>query len=199
MTTAGGVSNIDQVPNAALPVSYVDPRNSLPAPIAYSENSVPVGGIVNFRYSTPTTSPVVLSIYRLGWDIVGGTKDWLEAEYTVPGAMESVGPGSYIHVEKALSSGAVLSAMTLECWVRPFLGVPEWRGLITQYAFNDSCGFGLFLTDAGAVACYFGDGYIRSDGALMQANAQGVNWTPLSSGSYIGSPGIFAWVSSNAP
>jgi len=61
-----------------------------------------------------------------------------------------------VRIERGLDQP--LRALTLECWVRVFRIGPGWQGLISQHTYGGSCGFGLFITDQGRPACYFGDG-----------------------------------------
>jgi hypothetical protein len=126
---------------------------------AYAQNSVAAGDTIDFHVSCP--EPYSLSLVRLGWNNeVQWPRGWTVA--TVPGGQ--VDPqqqrvtrqGSYIHVERALPSATAFPELTLECWVRPIqLG---WRGLITQYTYEGSCGYGLFIDGNGRPVCYFGDG-----------------------------------------
>jgi hypothetical protein len=159
----GGLST-GSVSSAALgvsPIAAVANRAWLPSTAqrgaiqAYAEDSVAAGGMIAFRVSSSATHQ--LSVKRLGW------AEWTLKDFpSAAPAEQLVRPGSYIHVERALLSTAVLSALTLECWVRPFQirwrGQLRWQGLISQYTFGGSCGFGLFIADDGKPACYFGDG-----------------------------------------
>lgn len=148
--SAIGVSSINQIPNVAVPVSGT---------IAYSQNSVAAGSIVDFHISS--TVPYQLTIARLGWltNPSQASKDWTYYTFTAASStLQVLRRGSYVHVQNALSSTASNTALTLECWVRPFMGSPHDEGIITQYDYSGSCGFGLFIRSDGTPAFYFGGG-----------------------------------------
>lgn len=128
---------------------------SLPGTHAYAEKSVAAGEVIQFRISSD--GPYRLSIVRLGWDVSGPSRDWVIQRFPEsPGAVQPIPTGSYVHVADALPSSA-FPALSLECWVRPWLN-QKWQGLISQYTYPTTCGFGLFLDPSGKPAFYFGDG-----------------------------------------
>ncbi len=139
---------------------------SLPGTHAYAEKSVAAGEVVQFRISSD--GPYRLSIVRLGWDVSGPARDWVIQRFPErPGAVQPIRPGSYVHVADALPPSA-FPALSLECWVRPWLN--KWQGLITQYTYPTTCGFGLFLDPNGRPTFYFGDGGIFRAGWLATAD-----------------------------
>src|SRR5262245_6193324 len=110
--------------------------------------------MIQFRISSD--GPYQLSIACLGWDVSGPSLDWVIAQLPdSPGAVQAIHPGSYVHVPQALPSSA-FGAISLECWVRPWLN--KWQGLISQYTYPTKCGIGVFLDADGEPAFYFGDG-----------------------------------------
>jgi N,N-dimethylformamidase len=139
---------------------------SLPGTHAYAEKSVSAGDLIQFRISSD--GPYRLSIVRLGWDVSGLSRDWVIQQFPEsPGAVQSIRPGSYVHVPDALPSSE-FPALSLECWVRPWLN--KWQGLISQYTYPGTCGFGLFLDPSGKPAFYFGDGGNFQAGWLVTAD-----------------------------
>ncbi|PTL80328.1 N,N-dimethylformamidase beta subunit family domain-containing protein [Vitiosangium sp. GDMCC 1.1324] len=124
---------------------------------AYAQKSVAAGGTIDFRIHS--TVPYQLSIVRLGWDTETPSRDWVVQSLTdqlaEPRTM-TIRPGSYIHVENALAPTASLSQLTLEAWVRPFRHA--WQGVISQYSYPDTCGYGLFISGDGYPYYYFGNG-----------------------------------------
>ena len=123
---------------------------------AYTEKILTAGETIHFRVSS--TVPYELSICRLGWEVDDPAGD--EVLFTFPESPpveQPIHPGSFVHVQKALPADAPLSALTLECWVRPWrLG--GWQTLISQHDYPTACGFGLFLDGSGQVQFYLGDG-----------------------------------------
>jgi hypothetical protein len=134
---------------------------------AYAEKTVEAGSDIHFRISGPPGDTFQLSILRPELDLNGTTlaKEVLITPTPFSGTFSSqpVTPGSYVNVDNALPAEQSLSALTLECWVRPSQFFPnaseeEWWGLITQYSRPTACGIGLFLTSLGSVALYLGHG-----------------------------------------
>lgn len=128
---------------------------------AYAQKSVAAGETIDFRISSPFAGEHKLSIIRLGWDTEQRTKDWILSTVALPApGRQTVHPGSYVHVEKALESSADFPAFTVECWVRPFRGPGHYlrQGLVTQYTEYAPCGFALAIDDQGRLTAYFGDG-----------------------------------------
>ena len=145
---------------------------------AYADQlSVKPGDDINFHVSSE--APYAMQIYRLGTD-----PNTPGSDYPMSGSMQGdplqqkIHPGSYVHVRKRLGATDSLRALTLECWVRPFVGVPipdpfNYTGLITQFDLQSGAGYGLFVrfdindfvAHGGSVAFYLGNG-----GAFAPAN-----------------------------
>jgi N,N-dimethylformamidase len=144
---------------------------------AYADQlSVKPGQDINFYVSSD--SPYTFQIYRLGAD-----PDTPKLDVSMSGAMQvstplqqPIHPGSYVHVENGLAATANLTALTLECWVRPFVGLRSYpdplnyTGLITQFDLTKGAGYGLLVrfdnkhlndkdgVHGGRVAFYLGNG-----------------------------------------
>ena len=84
---------------------------------------------------------------------------------------QPIHPGSYVYVANGLAATNNLTALTLECWVRPFVGRQtnddfKYTGLITQFDVQNGAGYGLFVrfniddynSHGGSVAFYLGNG-----------------------------------------
>lgn len=69
----------------------------------------------------------------------------------------SIAPGALIEIAKGLPFDQPLSALTLECWVRP-KRLDAWQTLIGQHNYPTACGYGLFLDNQGRVQWYLSDG-----------------------------------------
>jgi hypothetical protein len=114
---------------------------------------------------------------------------------------QPINPGSYVYVENGLPATATnLTALTLECWVRPLLGLPHYTdlnysGVITQFDLNGA-GYGLFVrfdnhdyfhpTDSvhgGSVAFYVGNGGAYNSSNLLEVGLdflpQAADWDQL--------------------
>jgi hypothetical protein len=99
---------------------------------------------------------------------------------------QPIHPGSYVHIENGLAATANLTALTLECWVRPSRGrsydVFNYSGLITQCDLPDGAGYGLFVRFAGAdvqgnsVAFYLGDSVNPASVLEVPVNFTGRYW-----------------------
>jgi hypothetical protein len=153
---ASGASSGKQAQPESGELHPAEPLNPLllPGTHAYAEKWLSAGETIGFRVSS--VGPYRLSIVRLGWDVSGPSRDWVLEQFPDrAGTAQPIRPGSYVHIPRALPS-APLRAISLECWVRPWLH--KWQGLISQYTFPTHCGFGLFLDQNGAPALYFGDG-----------------------------------------
>src|SRR5262249_4544340 len=89
-----------------------------------------------------------------------------------------------------------LTALTLECWVRPFVGRPTYQdinytGLITQFDFQDGAGYGLFVrfnlgdynARGGSVAFYLGHGGAFDEENLLEVSvdlaSRAIFWSEL--------------------
>ena len=138
---------------------------NLPAVHAYSQKSVAAGRTVDFRISAD--QPYRMSIVRLGWNTSGPVNDLVIHQFpevTSP-VDQPIRPGSYVHIQAALSAATRLSEMTLETFVRPTKR--GWMGLMGQYSYPTQCGFGLFLNAAGQAVAYFGTGGFFSSASLI--------------------------------
>lgn len=128
---------------------------SVPGVHAYAERSVTAGEPVHFRVSSDAAYQ--LSVYRLGAD---PDSDRLDVKLwdapPQPPNVQTISPGSYVHVDNGLPATQALSGFSVECWVRPWRTSP-WQGLITQHTYPTACGFGLFLADD-RLQVYLGDG-----------------------------------------
>lgn len=65
--------------------------------------------------------------------------------------------GDRLETQPGLDSSASIFALSLECWVRPWV-LNSYAGILTQHDYPSRCGFGLFLNPAGGVSFYLGDG-----------------------------------------
>ncbi|WP_257455764.1 LamG domain-containing protein [Archangium lipolyticum] len=122
---------------------------------AYAEKSVFAGDTLHFRVSSSV--PYRISVVRLGTNPDGTSEDveLLPAQDGGPN-QQPIRPGSYVNVDTGLPDKP-FKALTLECWVRPW-DLDSWQGVLTQHRFPDASGIGLFLTPAGYVLLYFGQG-----------------------------------------
>src|SRR5262245_55140410 len=142
---------------------------------AYADRlSVKPGDTINFHVSSDRD--YAWQIHRLGLD-----PDTPDCDLPMSVALHAnrlqqpIHPGSYVHVQNGLTATGSLTAVTLECWVRPFVGRPKcgfsYSGVITQFDLQNA-GYGLFVRfdnpdriaagacppHAGSVAFYLGDG-----------------------------------------
>jgi hypothetical protein len=102
---------------------------------AYADKlSVEAGDEISFKVSNDT--PYTMQIYRLGLDPDKPDSDpdspnrdvSMSNVFTVnTPSQQPIYPGSYVHVKNALPATTNLTALTLECWVRPFLGRPKFE------------------------------------------------------------------------
>jgi N,N-dimethylformamidase len=142
---AGKSAKLQEIP-AHLPVD-------LPGLHAYAQKSIAAGEEIEFRVSSSV--PYELSVVQLGPDPENRDKDPVLKTFQVEKpSTQSIHPGSYLHVAKALPVERRLSQLTLECWIRPFK-LTGWQGLITQHDYPERCGIGLFLSEGTVV---FGTG-----------------------------------------
>jgi hypothetical protein len=99
------------------------------------------------------------SIINTGtWMIGGPSHDPDIGPYTDPfrGRCLRFLGGSHVHAVSGLSPTAPMSALSLECWVRP--RSIAWTGLICQHDYPDRCGYGLFINASGGVEFNLGNG-----------------------------------------
>lgn len=116
------------------------------------QHSVAAGEELALHVSS--TVPYQLGLYRLGLEVDNPETDillhrFLDASPTP----QPIHPGSYVHIEKGLP--IELSALTLECWVRPWR-VDAAAGLITQLDHPQPGGVGLLLAANGGLIFYLG-------------------------------------------
>jgi hypothetical protein len=117
----------------------------LPGLHAYAQKSIAAGEEIEFRVSSSV--PYDLSVVKLGADSENRDKDpVLQSFRAEQPQTQPIHPGSYLHVDKALPAERSLSALTLECWIRPFQ-LSGWQGLLTQHDYPERCGIGLFLSE----------------------------------------------------
>ncbi|MCU0874387.1 MAG: hypothetical protein MUE50_18795 [Pirellulaceae bacterium] len=123
---------------------------------AYAEKIVTAGETIRFRVSS--TVAYELSICRLGHDVDDPAGD--EVLFTFPSSppvQQPIHPGSFVHVAKGLPADGALTALTLECWVRPWR-LNGWQTLLGQHNYPTACGYGLGLDGEGRVQFYLSDG-----------------------------------------
>jgi hypothetical protein len=151
------VAPADESPAAAAAPPGLPPH--LPVPVhgvhAYpAEHSVAAGDTLALHVSSSV--PYRLTICRLGTAVDDPDGD--EVLLRLPEQEARPLPihlGSYVHVGNKLIGP--LSALTLECWVRPWrLRAPG--GVITQFDHPSTCGVGLFIRPDRSAAFYVGDG-----------------------------------------
>ena len=142
----------------------------LPGLHAYAQKSIAAGEEIEFRVSS--TVPYDLSVVKLGADPENRDKDPVLQSFRVEQPQtQPIHPGSYLHMEKALPAERSLSALTLECWIRPFQ-LSGLQGLLTQHDYPERCGVGLFLSEGKIV---FGTGSGGSyDAAAFQQTKPGL-------------------------
>lgn len=130
---------------------------NLPGLHAYAEQSVTAGEPIHFRVSS--TVPYQLSVRKLGPQIDDRNGDVvLHAFHLSPAQPQPIHPGSFVVIDKPLPAETPLTALTLECWVRPFRIEGATQGLIAQHDYPRQAGVGLFLGDRGKVQFYLGAG-----------------------------------------
>jgi len=147
---------------AAVPDAPIPPHRAISVSgiHAYADQlSIKPGDDINFHISSDT--PYTFQIYRLGTnpdqpdpDVPphpGADVHMSDPMVVSAPLQQSIHPGSYVHVENGLAATANLTALTLECWVRPFVGsrsYPDpsnYTGLITQFDLQNGAGYGLFV------------------------------------------------------
>ena len=85
---------------------------NLPGLHAYAQKSVSAGGTVQFRVSS--TVPYQLSVRKLGADVDGRASDQVLHTFDrSPPNPQPIFPGSYVHVERGISSELELNAGSL--------------------------------------------------------------------------------------
>ena len=125
---------------------------------AYADReSVPAGETIRFHVSSQV--PYRFEVTRLGLQVDDRASDETVylSEKVSPRRVQPIHPGSYVRVKNGLSADAELTALTLECWVRPWKLSP-WQGILTQHDYPEHCGFGLFLDAEGRAVFSIGSG-----------------------------------------
>jgi hypothetical protein len=156
---------------------------------AYADQlSVKPGATINFFVSSD--SMYNLQIYRLGLDPNTPSLDVpMSGVFQGTATQQPIQPGSYVYVANGLAATNNLTPLTLECWVRPFVGRSyddfNYTGLITQFDFQKSAGYGLFVrfdvddfnASGGSVAFYLGND-TTSNLLEVPCNLRGVTGNP---------------------
>lgn len=71
--------------------------------------------------------------------------------------IQAIYPGSYALIEHGLPANQIWEQFSIEIWVRPW-AFGRRQALVGQFDYPRSCGFGLFLDEAGRIEFYLGDG-----------------------------------------
>ena len=143
---------------------------ALPGLHAYAQKSIAAGEEIGFRVSSSV--PYELSVVQLGPDPESRDNDPVLT--TSPGnkpKIQAIHPGSYVHIENGLPSDRPLTAVTVECWIRPF-ALGGWQGLVSQHDYPERCGIGLFISD-GKIA-FMTDGGGNHNPASLHYTAPGL-------------------------
>lgn len=127
----------------------------LPGLHAYADaESVFAGDSIQLHVSASTRYQC--SIWRLGQRLDDADADeLLHAFRPSPKLLQPIHPGSYVHVSESLKQP--LTAITLECWVRPW-SLDSLQGLISQEDKEDARGFALGIGKGGYIGFFLGDG-----------------------------------------
>src|SRR6516165_9373538 len=159
---------------AAIAQAPIPPHRSFSVPgiHAYADQlSVKARETINFFVSSDSTYN--LQIYRLGLDPNTPSMDVpMSDAFQGTALQQPIQPGSYVYVANGLAATNNLTALTLECWVRPVVGRSyddiNYSGLITQFNHDvqNAAGYGLFVRfdlddfnfSGGSVAFYLGNG-----------------------------------------
>ena len=146
---ADGAAGLDEIPQPR--------RLELDGLHAYAEKIITAGETLHIRVSS--TLPYEMSICRLGREIDDPDGDMLLTAFPPSSPIsQPIYPGSFAHIAQRLPPDQPLTALTLECWVRPWQAV-GWQTLISQHDYPTACGYGLFLDGEGNVQFYLGDDY----------------------------------------
>jgi hypothetical protein len=126
--------------------------------------SVAAGETIRFYVSSDT--PYEFQVCRLGPDVDSPAEDDVLAAWQVDApAVQSIYPGSYLHVAQGLAA-ADTATMTLECWVRLW-NVSDRQGIITQFDSDEENGFGLLVDEDRAVLFCIGHSLFRSGPGVL--------------------------------
>lgn len=123
---------------------------------AYTEKIIAAGETLHVRVSS--TVPYELSICRLGHAVDDPAQDEVLTTFpTAPPVAQPIHPGSFMYVEHGIPAGQPITAITLECWVRPWR-LNSWQSLIGQYNYPKQCGYLLAIDPTGHLQFYLGNG-----------------------------------------
>ena len=132
-------------------------------------HSVAAGEEIGFHLSNDV--PVEAAAVRLGHAIDDPVGDAVVAELgRFPARLQPIHPGSYVHVERRIEKAP--SALTLECWVRPW-SLERLSGLVTQEDKQSDDGFALGIGPGGYVGLFLGNG-TGPDDAVVHRTPTGV-------------------------
>jgi hypothetical protein len=183
---------------AAVPDAPIPPHRAISVSgiHAYADQlSVKPGDDINFYVSSD--DPYKFQIYRLGTNAdMPDPSDMpmLRTTQDFTSLQQSIHPGSYVYVQNGLAPTANLTALTLECWVRPFVGsrsYPDpsnYTGLITQFDLQNGAGYGLFVrfdvnhygADSQGVAKSRVAFYLGGGGVVdLTDNSPNLLWVPM--------------------
>ena len=151
---------------------------------AYADReSVLSGETIRFHVSSQV--PYRFGVSRLGLRVNDRASDAtiLPPKKVFPARVQQIHPGSYVRVKNGLPADAELTALALECWVRPWKLSP-WQGFLTQHDYPDRCGFGLFYVVGSIRQDHFcvyavrpGKGRLRDD-QIVWENSKGIPHVP---------------------
>lgn len=134
----------------------------LPGVHAYAQKSLAAGQTLDLRVSSSV--PYDVSICRLGREIDDLASDTvLHTFASSDPTPQPIHPGSYVHIDHGLPSGADLRELTLECWVRPWRPTGT-QAIISLFNSPDACGFVLAIEGGpreSRVIFYLGDGGVE--------------------------------------
>ena len=122
---------------------------------AYCQRSVAAGNTVHFRVSS--TVPCEMEVCRLGKVDQFDTDEVLHSFGRLEPMLQPIHPGSYIHIERDLSSAKTFDQLTLECWIRPWSWETD-QGLITSLDSETNRGFALLISQGGRLCFQLADG-----------------------------------------
>ena len=146
-------------------MSVIPPHRTLvlPGVHAYSsEKSVHAGEHIAFFVSSDV--PYILTVCKPTQNGQG------EIVHTFPESqprVQPITPGSYVYIERGLPANQTYEEFSVELWVKPW-AFGRRQALLGQFNHPDTCGFGLFLTEAGNVEFYVGDGGAYREEAVVE-------------------------------
>lgn len=132
-------------------------------------HSVAAGGRIGFPISADV--PFRLQVVRLGLQVDDPAGDVIAHDAgAFPARLQSIHPGSHVHVASGIRGSS--TALTLECWVRPW-ALDGLQGLVTQEDKTSDAGFALGLGAGGYVGLFLGNG-VGPDDVEVHRTAPGV-------------------------